>query len=368
MKKNNIFSEDIKLPRTVSKKAEDAFLAIQTERSPIMAHLAEKEPNRKTKRTHSRLAGKTLAKRLAVAAACVALVLASGSLANPQKGMFRLPENGLAEPAQNETGHAGLTAAEQIDKMFTLQVKAAGMEEGKATPLEEGHPVPTITGSDKAGSWVLGSDTEGNAVDYCINIPQLTCEGEGIESITYSINRGAFQIAQPKDGQSILIGGQPYDGELNTGLIGGHYEDSPDAKQPGNPPESDGAADTEGGALENPYEWLLYQSFTVGYDKQSDENTWINFCNVCPDSREAVQLLWKEGGTEEDFFHGMQQILGQTTITCTVNYTDNTSQSVEINVGCSLMTRREAGEPLDPGMDPAELDKQTTVVTFELQP
>ena len=64
----------------------------------------------------------------------------------------------------------------------------------------------------------------------------------------------------------------------------------------------------------------------------------------------------------------MQKMLDQTTITCTVNYTDQTSQSVDIKVGSRLMTRREAGEPLDPGMSPEELEEQTVVITFEQQP
>ncbi len=252
--------------------------------------------------------------------------------------------------------------------MFTLQVMAAGSGEGEAVPLKEGHPIPLITNSSKADSWVLCDDDNGNTVNYCINIPQITCEGDDIQSITYSINRGAFQIVQPTAGESIILDGQAYDGELNTGSIGGHYEDDENAKEAGNPGSTDSGIRPEDGPQEDPYEFLLYHSFTVDYQKQSDENTWINFCNVLPDSSDIVQLIWKEGATEEDQFQAMQKMLDQTTITCTVNYTDQTSQSVDIKVGSRLMTRREAGEPLDPGMSPDELEEQTVVITFEQQP
>ena len=264
--------------------------------------------------------------------------------------------------------NTALQAVEQIDRMFTLQVMAAGAGEGEAVPLKEGHPIPLITNSSKADSWVLCDDDNGNTVNYCINIPQITCEGDDIQSITYSISRGAFQIVQPTAGESIILDGQAYDGELNTGSIGGHYEDDENAKEAGNPGSTDSDIRPEDGPQEDPYEILLYHSFTVDYQKQSDENTWINFCNVLPDSSDISQLIWKEGATEEDQLQAMQKMLDQTTITCTVNYTDQTSQSVDIKVGSRLMTRREAGEPLDPGMSPEELEEQTVVITFEQQP
>ena len=277
MKKKTIFSEDIELPRIVREKAGSAFSAIQTERSPMMTHQTNQEFPMQANKPHRSQARRVLAKRLAAAAACAALILAFGSLAKPLKKIQTAP-----------------STAEQIDRLFTLQVKAAGMEEGNPIPLQEGCPFPMIAGSGKAASWVLGADdAEGSTVDYCIHIPQLTCEGEGIQSITYSINQGAFQIVQPRDAKSIIIDGQPYGKDLNTGSIGGKYEDAADAKATQNNTENSANAQESAPWQDDPYERVLYKSFTVDYSQQSDENTWINFCYVRPDSSEIIQLLWK---------------------------------------------------------------------------
>lgn len=260
------------------------------------------------------------------------------------------------------------TAADQVDKFFTLQVKAVGFEEGEMIPLADGNPVPVTINDEKTTSWVFGADDiEGGTVNYCINIPQIACEGNQIESITYSINNGAFQIVQPEDAESIVTDGQLYDTELNTGSIGGEYEDIANAKdviadgQTVSEESEDKAAE---GTSFRPYETLLYKSFTLDYGRQSDENTWINICNERSDSEEIVNLIWNEENSEEKYNNGVQKMLDDTVITCTVNYKDNTSQSADIKVNSCVMTRREAGEPLEEGIDP---EGKMTVITFELQ-
>lgn len=277
--------------------------------------------------------------RIALAAACMAVVVAAGAVTGPLKNILGHSETGSED--------ALLTAVDEIDKLFTLQVKAADSEDGKTIPLAEGNPIPVTMKDNKTGSWMFGADdVEGSVVNYCINIPQIVCEGGQIDSITYSINNGAFQIVQPENGESLITDGQLYEGELNTGSIGGDYNE----EREGLPSE--------------PFETLFYQSFTLDYDRQSDEHTWINICNERPDSKEIVQLIWNEEGSEEKYSSGVQKMLDNTVITCTVNYQDGTSQSVDIKVDSHIMTRREAGQPLDEGIDPEE---KMTVITFELQ-
>ena len=360
MLKDNIFLEDVEVPEIVQQKADRAFFTIQAERSFIMNDMVKKE-----KRVFS--------KKIALAAACMAVVVAAGTLAGPVKGILEPSKAGSEDPI--------LAAVDQIDKLFTLQVKAAGDGDGQMVKLAEGNPVPVTIKDNKAGAWVLGADdTNGGTVDYCINIPQIVCEGDQIESITYSINNGAFQIVQPEDGESMIIDGQLYTGELNTGSIGGDYMDAENAKSVGTDGLPDnGKSDTgsiaelvmeeeEKGAKEGlpsrPFETLLYRSFTLNYDRQSDEDTWINICNVRSNSEEIVQLIWNKEGSEETYSSGVQKMLDHTVITCTVNYKDNTSESADIKVDSHVMTRREAGEPLEKGIDPEE---EMTVITFELQ-
>ena len=67
-------------------------------------------------------------------------------MAGPLKSVLWRSDSGQKEPAPNGTeDNTALQAVEQIDRMFTLQVMAAGSGEGEAVPLKEGHPIPLIT-------------------------------------------------------------------------------------------------------------------------------------------------------------------------------------------------------------------------------
>ncbi len=324
MKEHNIFSEEVTIPEIVKKKADNAFYAIKTERTDKM------QGKTKTKRT-GRIIG-----ILAAAAACAAVATA-GILAAKDTGRY-------GEQAED----ALFTAFEQIDRMFTLQVKAKESEE--PVLLSDGKAVPVTMRDDKSESWVLGADEQSGILDYCIGMPDLLCEGEQIESVTYSINHGAFQIVQPEQEESIVIDGQLYEGGLNTGSIGGDYDEE------------------RGGEPSRPFEVVLYQSFTLDYARQSDEFTWINFCNVRQESGDIIPLFWGEEISAETYQSGMQKMLDDTVITCTVHYADHTSQSADIKVGAQIMTRREAGDVQEEGMDPEYLEEETVAVTFEMQP
>lgn len=346
MRKDNIFSEDIEVPDVVLQKAETAFSAIKTERNGMVNPMENNKLDKKTNQTNRTLHRRTSIKILA-AAACMAAMITVGTLAGPLKTTW---EHAKTDSTDTKTGGPLVSAIDQIDNMFTLRVKATQSEDGALALLPQGQPVPISMDGSTGRSWVLGTDeTDEDTVNYCINIPQLTCEGDGIKSITYSINNGAFQIVQPENEQSIVIDGQRYEEELNTGSIGGDYDEE------------------RGGEPSRPFETVLYKSFTVDYNRQSDASTWINLCNVRPNSAEIVEMIWGTDSTPEIYHSGLQKMLDATTITCTVNYADNTTQSADIKVDSQIMTRREAGEQGDPEMDPGILDEKIPAITFELQ-
>lgn len=341
MTKNNIFTEDVAIPEIVLQKADSAFLTIRTERSHLMTNTRTNQQDSK------KYAKRVFVKKLTAAAACMAIMITAGAIFSPLKTFLGYSGTKQTDSFGKGSEDTLLSAMNRLDNLFTLQVKAAGSKEANATPLEEAQPVPIALGSDKTNSWVFSSDDiDGDTVNYCINLPGLLCEGEQIDSITYSINNGAFQIVQPEKEESIIADGQPYDGRLNTGSIGGDYDEGKD------------------GQPSRPFETKFYKSITLNYDRQSDAYTWINICNERPDSKEIIQLLWNEDGNEKACSNGIQKMLDGTVITCTVNYKDNTSQSADIKVGSCVMTRREAGEPLDEGIDPEE---KISVITLELQ-
>lgn len=355
MAKKNIFLYDVDIPEAVQDKAEEAFLRILAERESAM----EKNSDKKRKQN------RRLTKILAAAAACAVIVLTAnvftGSLGRGDVGEQETAEKNLSDSgAETDMSAGGSDMAEQetdtgapsaLDKMFTLYVKAAEADgkqsgeertgDGQPTQLSVGKSVPLLS-SDKANSWVLGGDdVNGNVVDYCISMP-FTCVGDHIEKITYSINNGAFQIVQPENA-SIIIDGQLYEGELNTGSIGGDYDEE------------------NGGLPSKPFETVLYRSVTLDYNRQTDEDTWINICNNRPVNKEVFDALWGEGKSLEDMNNGIQQMLDNTVITCTVQYSDQTSQTVTIKVGSKVMSCSEAGE------EPKYEGEESVYFTFELQ-
>lgn len=314
MARGNIFLNDIDVPELVQQKADIAFSEIRMEGE----HAMKKEGNLKTAGTGA-LKERRFGKLFAAAAACAALTVAVCAIS----GIFIRSDFGL-------TGEEG-SAVSVMEKMFTLHVEAA--------ELEAGRPVPLAV--DAAGnSWVLGGSEDGQSVNYCISAP-FTCEGDDIERVTYSINDGAFQVVQPT-GESIIVDGILYDGELNAGRIGGDY----DEKNDGRPSRA--------------YETVLYQSFTLDYDRQSDEYTWINICNECPDEGGIRDLIWGEGRSAEDRSAGINKMLENIVINCTVQYADGTSQSADILVGSRVMEEENGEESGRPG-------QRREVITFELQ-
>lgn len=334
MSRKNVFLYDIDVPEVVQEKAEAAFSMIRAEGENAM-----KEQRKKTKKKNNGI--------LLGAAACAAVAVIAVSMA----GHFvwnRQDE----EMVENEPTVEGIPVSEEkeeenllsvIDNMFTLQVRAAELEEGQPVALVDNTQASNndsqISGG-QADTWVLGGTEEGD-LDYCISFP-LSCTGNNIEKITYSVNNGVFQIVQP-EGESIIIDGQPYIGEMNTGQIGGRWDD-------------------ESGLPLRDWEILLYQSFTVDYEKQSGEDIWINICNALSGKQEEQQLIWGEENSLEEVNRGMQGMLDHTVVTCTVHYKDGTSQTADVLVSSRIMTCAEAGAEVKE--DP---NREEIFITFELQ-
>lgn len=331
MSKKNVFLYDIDVPEIVQEKAEAAFSMIRTEGENKM-----KEQRKTSKKKHT-------VEILVGAAACAALVVMAGCFVWNRQDVGTAEKEPAVEgiPVSDEKEEKNLLST--IDNMFTLQVKAAELEEGQPVALVDNVQASgndSQINGDQADSWVLGGTEEGD-LDYCISFP-LSCTGNNIEKITYSINNGAFQVIQPQ-GESIIVDGQLYPGELNTGQIGGRWDD-------------------ESGLPQQEWEILLYQSFTVNYEKQSGEDTWINICNALSGRQAEQQLIWGEGKSLEEMNRGMQAMFDNTVVTCTVYYKDGTSQTADILVNSCIMTCAEAGAEVKE--DP---NREEIFITYELQ-
>lgn len=244
-------------------------------------------------------------KTCAAIAACAALVMALGL------GGILLGRDGVSPGAGSANGADG-SAAGGGDRAFTLTAYAAELE-----PERE---VPVVI--DNSQGWVLTGDEGGDGVSYCIGT-LFRCEGEDIDHITYSINRGAFQIVEQPQ-KSIILDAKDAGEKLNPGILGG----------------------TDEGERTEPDRVRYVTEYTLAYGAQKNDTTWISVCG----SREGAGLfsaIWPKDGTDRpqpDVEAGIYtQLLDGVEITCTVYFADGTSASRVITGAGKVMTPEETG-------------------------
>lgn len=296
-KERIMLSGEIEIPETVQKKADLAFSQIKNERVKNMEQNISnnQDSQKKAKR------GKTAWRTCAAVAACAALVVAAGSWYAGQP----VDQKEIATQSGDEY-------IETIPKLFMLTAKAA--ETGKRIEMTKGKPVAVTT--EDADSWVLGGNEDGTW-SYCFNLP-FQCEGENIDSVSYSINRGAFQVVE-LEGTSIIASGKEAEEPVNSGLIGGSdYEAIPTTI-------------------------TYYTEYTLDYDRQESDATWINM--VRDDIKFSdPDLPQRENKSDEDVKKVFDELFGDVIITCTVHFTDGTSETIEIEPGVIVTTATKNGE------------------------
>lgn len=144
MGRKNVFLYDIDVPEIVQEKAEDAFSMIRAEGENRMKEQRTDKKNSKKMHKKNYTVGIILG-----AAACAAVIIMTGRF------VWNRDAVEIAEAEPEEGGNDLLSA---IDNMFTLQVRAAELEEGQPVPLVDNAPSSDndsqISGN-QASSWVL---------------------------------------------------------------------------------------------------------------------------------------------------------------------------------------------------------------------
>lgn len=255
-----------------------------------------------------------LVKPFVAVAACAAILL--GSVVSGNLALRRSEDGG--------------TQANASDHDFSIIVSAAELTE--ETPA-------VVCDPGKGDGWVLCGTENEREVSYSVSA-MFACEGDEIESITYRINQGAFQIFMPAEAVPELT-----------------YTEADPINVPATGwPEG--------------YEQHFASTYTVDYAKQHPEN--ISICGI--KQIERTDELF--GDSVEGEKAGMEELFKDLVITCTVTFTDKTEVSKEIILSPVIMTNRE-GNPQGSQLDAIEhggeadfeafLDKEAVFLVYELR-
>ena len=86
-----------------------------------------------------------------------------------------------------------------------------------------------------------------------------------------------------------------------------------------------------------------YTEYTLDYDRQESDATWINM--VRDDIKFSdPDLPQSEHKSDEDVKKVFDELFGDAMITCTVHFTDGTSETIEIEPGVIVTTATKNGE------------------------
>lgn len=308
----------------------------------------DREPRMESEHTMRR---HTIIKSTVAAAACLALVAGIGY------GHFS--DIGKS-PAQQGTT-VTKTTPQGVLNSLTVTVSAAEVKKNKAsgasTQGEEasGKAQPKIyaTASTSYGSAWSG-DENGKKVSYWILAP-ISCTGDNIKSVTYTINKGYFSVAAKKNSKYLIASESKLrkKPENKSGVALG-FSDSED-------PEADSL-----------YDQNEYTSFTVSGTEKPEKKFRIAFVGEGNLTKKGFSALFENVGKNlQEDLKARQQLIGDTVITCTATYKDGSQKSVDIKVGTEILTGKEAGiDTTAEGIDEVTEDmaaKKDVYTTFEVQ-
>lgn len=252
--------------------------------------------------------------KITAVAACAALIVGAGIGGNAY--LQRMKVNKINSSDIDISAVSNIIP--QTENSFILKV---GAEEITST-----NDVPLIV-KNEHNSYITGSG-EGGDYEYCIPA-NFRCEGEDIESVTYSINKGAFSIVEyNEEGGSLIKSCIPYEGDFNIGsscIVPVSW--------------SNGSYEFDPMAIKTNY----YTEYTLDYDsQQSDALLGVNICEEVNDE-ELFNKIFLSENTPEQEAEAYTETMEGVEITCTVHYTDGTTSCKTVVAECRAMTAEELG-------------------------
>lgn len=195
--------------------------------------------------------------------------------------------------------------------------------------------------------WAGGMcETEKGGITYNKHFP-LKCKGTNISTITYTIKGGVFQITNPV-GKSIVVDGKKADNYLSVPSIS--YSDGKD------------------GDKYSQSEATQYKSFTVDYDRQSADDSFIviadNTDNWSKDKQKNIKALdfkWDKASIQEEK-EVYDLLTDNLSLTCTVTYKDGSTESKDIVITNKIVKLSEINKDI-----PAEKDGDTVAMAYSIK-
>jgi len=317
----------------------------------LIPEIKDSEVLIKKKRKVRVMKRRTWKKTVAVAAACAALITVVVCTGNqPFSSMIK------KDKIDNLAG--------EMKNTFTFSVRA---EAAGKKALEKGKEIPVFIsaddGANQSSSWSScepdGTHTKPGGktweISYCHQI-SLICEGDNIDTITYSINTGFF-LVQQHGGTNIILDGEKAD------IISEREEGEEVVIKP-----SDEGYDD--------YLGEHYSSYTVSADNQEEEMTTFSVAGRSMISDSDYHLMFGHNTKESiadrqahinrtlrEMTSVKNKVLNNVIITAKISYKDGSTQEAKIQPGVVCKTYREIGKA-DAGTKDA--DKLVSVPTYKL--
>lgn len=321
--------------------------ALRPEVSEEELEVWERTPRMESEHTMRR---HTIIKSTVAAAACLALIAGIGY------GHFS--DIGKS-PAQQGTT-VTKTTPQGVLNSLTVKVSAAEVKKNKASSVSgasiqgaeesrKAQPKIYATASTSYGSAWSG-DESGKKASYWILAP-ITCSGDNIKSVTYTINKGYFSVAAKKDSKYLIASESKLrKKQENKFGVALEFSESED-------PEADSL-----------YDQNEYTSFTVSGTEKPEKKFCIAFVGEGSLSKKGYSALFENVGKNlQEDLKARQQLIGDTVITCTATYKDGSKKSVDIKVGTEILTGKEAGIDTAAGEKDGVAEKKDVYTTFEVQ-
>lgn len=191
----------------------------------------------------------------------------------------------------------GNVNSQKSENGFVIMVNAEELKSGK-----------TVINENLGFAGVV-CENEGEGVSYNIEFP-ITCKGENISKVTYSVKNAVFQISNP-EGESIVTDGIKPDKKIET-------------------PAS--TVSDEGDVINQ------YTSFTVDYNKQASDKTTIDLAYdsalLSDVNHEVIDKIFN--GNIYDDLNAHKELYKNILISCTITYNDGTTEKKNIKVGATI--------------------------------